>query len=135
MSTEYIICKKPYSEKNTINLYLINKYKNKLTNIINENDFLQVKFEQIKGLYNFYMCDNQQFIKFIRKNEPNNYKSENSYIFITIQDKFKKYLTFYIFDYYDLDNINTIILLKNDYFIDYYNNEDNQYTSDFICIS
>jgi len=134
MSTEYIICRKLYSDKNSINQYLINKYKNKLTDIINKDEFLKINFEQIKGLSDAYMCSDQRFIQFIRKNEPDNYKELKNYIFITIQDKFKKYIKFNVFSCYNLDELSTSIILMNNYVMDDYNDEDNSFDESIISV-
>ena len=134
MTTEYIICRKSFTDTNSINQYLINKYKNKLTDIIHEDDFLKINFEQIKDLSDAYMCSDQRFIQFIRKNELDNYMNDYGYIFITIQDKFKKYLKFNVFSYYNLDHLSTNIILMNNYLIDYYDDEDNDFDENVISV-
>ena len=117
MITEYIICqcypKYKYRNKinrnDTINEFLINKYKNKLTYNFNDKDILNVKFNKIEidnCYYDLYITDNKDFIQFIRKIEKNNYELKNPYIFVKFEDKFKKYINF---------NVDNIININNNY--------------------
>lgn len=139
MTTEYVIFAEYYykrlydyyndEDKNyTINKYLLKKFKNLLTDKINKNELLNIKFEKT-GIKFLYLSTNQKIIKTIKKINKN--KLDNSFIFIRIKNGFEKY--FYFKD--DIkgfnDYFNKIVFCDKDY----YNKDTSDYFKchTFIC--
>lgn len=139
MTTEYVIFAEYYykrlydyyndEDKNyTINKYLLKKFKNLLTDKINKNELLNIKFEKT-GIKFLYLSTNQKIIKTIK--EINKNKLDKSFIFIRIKNGFEKY--FYFKD--DIkgfnDYFNKIVFCNKDY----YNKDTSDYFKcyTFIC--
>jgi len=106
---DYIICIN-YSEHN-IYEYLLEKYKNKLTDKINKENFLKVKFKHIdlseKEHPDLYITKNKAIINIIKELEKDNIPILNGFIFLKIRKDVAEYIDEYIiFNFERLNNIN-----------------------------
>ena len=73
---------------NTVNEYILYKYKNKITNKINKEELLNILFEETDIKY-LYITGNQTIIKVIKELEKDNDNLLYPFIFIKIKDEYK----------------------------------------------
>ena len=124
---DYMIC---ICRDDNIYDYLIEKYKNKLTDKINKENLLKVKFKhiEIEEHPDLEITKDKELINTIKELENDNIPILNGFIFLKIREDVAEciddYITFYVCCLYGINYINNTIIFKCsvDNFIKY--NED-----------